>query len=126
MTLYDLIADLRREHPSEGTAKTLDLVMIELGQTRDNLRDAIRNLQGQPLPAGGAELVKELEERARRSRLDNLQFAPVEMRGFRPPLEPVDDGMAGVAVLLGLTSVVLVALAALAVVAGLNRLFHWF
>lgn len=126
MTLYDLIADLRRERPSESTAKTLDLVMIELGRSRDNLRDALRNLQGQPLPAGGAEVVKELEDRARRNRLDNLQYAPVEMRGFRPPLEPVDEGTAGVAVLLGLTSVVLMGLAALAVVAGLNRLFHWF
>ncbi len=126
MTLYDLIADLRREHPNEATAKTLDLVMIELGHTRDNLRDAVRNIQGQPLPGGGQEVVRELEERARRNRLDNLQFAPVQMKGFRPPLEPVDDGMAGVAVLLGLTSVVLLALALVAVVAGLNRIFHWF
>jgi hypothetical protein len=125
MTLYDLIADMRREHPSEATSKTLDLVMIELGHTRDNLREAVRRVDAQSLPAGGAEVVRELEERARRNRLDNLQSQPVQMRGFRPPLEPVDDGMAGVAVLLGLTSVVLLGLAAIAVLAGLNRIFHW-
>jgi uncharacterized protein (UPF0371 family) len=36
MTLYDIIADLRREHGNETASKSLDLVMIELGHTRDN------------------------------------------------------------------------------------------
>ena len=126
MTLYDIIADLRREKADQATSKTLDLVMIELGHTRDNLRSALSNIKGEALPPGGGEVLKELEARAHQNRLDNLSYPAVEMKGFRPPLEAVDEGTAGVAALLGITSVALLGLAALAVVAGLNGIFHWF
>ncbi|GAC1654647.1 MAG: hypothetical protein NVS9B1_06140 [Candidatus Dormibacteraceae bacterium] len=126
MTLYDIIADLRREKADQATSKTLDLVMVELGHTRDNLRSALSNVQGEALPPGGADVLKELETRARHARLDNLSYPAVDMKGFRPPLEPVDEGTAGVAMLLGITSLALLGLAAAAVVAGLNGIFHWF
>jgi hypothetical protein len=126
MTLYDIIADLRREHGSETASKTLDLVMIELGHTRDNLRESLAKLDRQSVPPGGEAVLKELEERARQNRLDNLNYPEVKMTGFRPPLEPVDEGDFGIAMLLGLSSLVLLALAAAAVVAGLNSIYHFF
>jgi hypothetical protein len=126
MTLYDIIADLRREHPNEAASRTLDLVMVELGHTRDNLRDALQKIDKQSIPPGGEAILKELEERAHRHHLDNLNYPEVRLRGFQPPLEPVDEGTLGIAVLLGLSSLALVVLAAVAVVAGLNHLYHWF
>ena len=126
MTLYDIIADLRREHADETASKTLDLVMIELGHTRDNLREALQNLDRAAIPPGGEQVLKELEDRAHRHRLDNLNYPLVKARGFRPPLEPVDEGSMGIALLLGLSSLVLLVLAGAAKVAGLNTIYHWF
>jgi hypothetical protein len=126
MTLYDIIADLRREHANETASKTLDLVMIELGHSRDNLREALQEVDKQSVPPGGEAILKELEERAHRYHLDNLNYPEVRLRGFQPPLEPVDQGTFGIAALLGLSSLALVVLAAAAVVAGLNRIYHWF
>jgi hypothetical protein len=125
VTLYDIIADLRREHPNEASARTLDAIMVELGHTRDNLRQALANLQGEPLPPGGKEVLAELEERARANRLDNLDYGPpVRLRGFRPPLEPVDEGSIGIAVLLGGSALFLLVLGVAAVVAGIRAIFH--
>jgi len=126
MTLYDIIADLRREHGTEAASKTLDVVMIELGHTRDNLRQAVAKLDRQSVPPGGEAVLKKLEDRAREHRLDNLNYPEVVMTGFRPPLEPVDEGDLGIAMLLGLSSLVLLVLAAAAVVAGLNSIYHFF
>lgn len=124
MTLYDIIADLRREHPNEASARTLDLVMVELGKTRDNLRRALANLDGSPLPPGGKEVLHELDQRARLNRLDNLDYGPaVALRGFRPPLEPVDEGQIGIAVLLGGSSLLFLVLGVIATVAGLKAIF---
>ena len=125
MTLYDLIADLRREHASETASKTLDLVMVELGHSPDNLRQALAQIDRSSVPPGGDAVLKELEDRARQNRLDNLNYPEVKMTGFRPPLEPVDPGTLGIGLLLGLTSVVLLGLAAAAVAAGLNSIYHF-
>jgi hypothetical protein len=126
MTLYDIIADLRREHANETAAKTLDVVMVELGHTRDNLRQALARVDPSSIPPGGAEVIKELEARAREARLDNLTYPEVKMPGFRPPLEPVEEGELGIGLLLGASSVFLIVLAAAAVVAGLNSIYHWY
>lgn len=124
MTLYDIIADLRRENANESAARTLDLVMVELGKTRDNLRRALANLDETPLPPGGKDVLGELQERARANRLDNLDYGPpVVPRGFRPPLEPVDEGQIGIAVLLGGSSLLFLALGVIATVAGLKAIF---
>ena len=53
------------------------------------------------------KVLKELEDRAHRQRLDNLTYPEVKLRGFRPPLEPVDEGTFGIAMLLGVSSLVL-------------------
>ncbi len=53
VSIYGIIADLRREHPTPAAMQTLDMVVAELGRTRDNLKEAADNLDGQTLPAGG-------------------------------------------------------------------------
>lgn len=126
MNLYDVIADLRREHGNETASKTLDLVMLELGHSRDNLRDALRRIDRQAVPPGGDQVLRELEERSRAQRLDNLSYPDVAPKGFQPPMEAVDEGSVGVAVLLGGTALFLLLLAVAAVIAGLNPIYHFF
>ena len=124
MTLYDLIADLRRENGNETASKTLDLVMVELGHSRDNLRQALTKLDRSALPPGGDTVLKELEERARKNRLENLTYPEVKST-FKAPLEPVEPGALGIGLLLGLSSLVLLAAAAAAVIAGFNSIYHF-
>lgn len=50
---HGLIADLRRAYPTPSAAKTLDLVVRELGHTRENLHDALAPLEAEPLPGPG-------------------------------------------------------------------------
>src|SRR5438132_650033 len=45
--------------------QTLDMVVAELGRTRDNLKEAVAGLDGKPLPAGGKPVLEELVQRAR-------------------------------------------------------------
>jgi len=54
VTLYDVIADLRREHSSPAATQTLDMVVAELGRTRDNLKSALQALSSKPIPPGGS------------------------------------------------------------------------
>ena len=68
-TLYDIISELRRKHQTPAAAKTLDLVVSELGQTRDNLRLALSRLEERPIPTGGRAVLEELAARARQGRL---------------------------------------------------------
>lgn len=127
MTLYDVIAVVRREHQTDSAAKTLDLLMAELGRTRDNLRSALANLDEADLPPGGPAVLGEVQRRATMAGIDDLDYGPpVAMPGFRKPLEPVDEGMGGVAALLAISSILLLAAAVAAVVVGLNRIFNWF
>jgi hypothetical protein len=122
VSLYGIIADLRREHPTPATTETLDMVVAELGRTRDNLKEAIANLSGKPLPAGGKAVLDELIERARLEGVYDLDYGPDPYD--KPPPEPLDEGTLGIGALLALTSVGGIALAVLAVVAALNAIFH--
>src|SRR5205814_9514740 len=56
VSLYGIVADLRRERPTPATTGTLDMVLAELGRTRDNLKEAVANLEGKPLPGGGKQV----------------------------------------------------------------------
>lgn len=120
MTLYDLIADLRREHPTPAARDTLDMVVAELGKTRDNLKSAVADLGSRPLPPGGKPILDELVERARANGLDDLDYGPDPYA--RPPLEPIDEGSAGIGALLAISSVAGLALAIAAFVIGLNAI----
>jgi hypothetical protein len=124
-TLYDIIAELRREHPTPSAARTLDMVVAELGQTRDNLRTALDHLEEKPVPAGGKAILDELAARARIEGVDDheVPLSPDELKASQ---EPVDGSQVGIAVLLGGSAVLVTGLAVAAFVAGLNGIFHWF
>lgn len=116
------MADLRREHPGAATLQTLDMVVAELGKTRDNLKDAVANLEGKPLPPGGKPVLDELLERARQEGVYDLDYGPDPYD--RPPLEALDEGTAGIGALLAVSSLVGLLLAIAATVLGLNAIFN--
>jgi hypothetical protein len=122
MSLYGIISDLRREHPTQNASRTLDLVVSELGRTRDNLRLAVSRVEERPLPAGGKPILEELVERARMEGVDDLERGPAPDEV--PQLEPFDEGTAGIGVLLGLSSLVVVLLAIAVVVAGIRQILR--
>jgi hypothetical protein len=122
VTLYGIIADLRREHPTPAATQTLDMVVAELGRTRDNLKEAVEAFSTKSLPPGGKQVLDELVERAKNADLYDLDYGkdPYD----RPPPEPLDEGTLGIGVLLGMTSLIGIVLAALAVYAGVNAILH--
>jgi hypothetical protein len=122
VSLYGIIADLRREHPTPAAMQTLDLVVAELGKTRDNLKDAVAALNDKPLPPGGKPVLDELVQRAREGGIYDLDYGPDPYD--KPSVEPLDEGTAGIGALLALSSVAAVGLAIAAVVIGLNAIFH--
>ena len=124
-TLYDIISELRREYPTPSASKTLDLVVTGLGETRDNLRQALKRLETRPVPAGGKAVLQELEKRADAEGVDDYEV-PLSPDELRARQEAVDGSQIGIAFLLGGTAVVITGLAVAAFIAGLNGIFHWF
>jgi hypothetical protein len=122
VTLYGIVADLRREHPTPATMQTLDMVVAELGRTRDNLKEAVAALNDKPRPQGGKAVLDELVRRAREEGVYDLDYGPDPYD--RPPVEALDEGTLGIGLVLGLTSAAGLALAVAAVVIGLNAIFH--
>jgi len=122
VSLYGIIADLRRKYPTPAATATLDLVVAELGRTRDNLREAVANLEGKPLPPGGKPVLDELIERAKEDGVYDLDFGPDPYD--KPPLEPLDEGTVGIGALLVASSIIGLGLAAAAVYAGVNAILH--
>jgi hypothetical protein len=121
VSLYGIVADLRREHPTPAAMQTLDMVVGELGETRDNLKEAVANLEGKALPPGGKPVLDELVERARQEGLYDLDYGPDPYD--KPPPEPLDEATAGIGAILAVSSVVGIALAVVAVIVGLNAIF---
>ncbi len=122
MTLYGIIADLRREHPTPAATQTLDLVVAQLGRTRDNLKEAVVALSDQTLPPVGKPVLDELVARAREAGVYDLDYGPDPYD--KPPVETLDEGTAGIGALLAITSILGLALAVAAVWIGLNAIFH--
>jgi hypothetical protein len=122
VSLYGVIADLRREHPTPATTETLDMVVAELGRTRDNLKEAIVNLDGKSLPAGGKAVLEELVARARDEGIYDLDYGPDPYD--KPSVESLDEATAGIGALLAITSLVGIALAVAAFIAGFNAIMH--
>ena len=120
MSLYGIIADLRREHPTPAASETLDTVVAELGRTRDNLKEAVANLGDKPLPPGGKPVLDELIARAREAGVYDLDYGPDPYD--KPPTEPLDEGTAGIGALLAITSVAGIALAIVACWIGINAI----
>ncbi len=100
------------------------MVVAELGRTRDNLKDALANLENRPVPAGGKEILDELARRARAEGIDNLR-TPLSREEMRALEESIDESQVGIAFLLGASTVVSIGLALAAVVAGVNSLTHF-
>ncbi|HEV2954159.1 MAG TPA: hypothetical protein VG015_08720, partial [Candidatus Dormibacteraeota bacterium] len=121
VTLYDVIADLRRERPTPAASRTLDMVVAELGNTRDNLRQAVRHLRLQALPPGGRETLDLLQDLAMVAGLDDLHLA--EPQSNPKTLEPADSGTIGILVLMGGASLVAAGLMVAVVVQGLQKAF---
>ena len=121
MSLYGIIADLRREHPTPAATQTLDLVVAELGHTRDNLKEAVANLSAKPLPPGGKPVLDELVERARQDGVNDLDYGPDP---YDSVPEPLDEGTLGIGALLAISSLIGVALAVAAVVVGVNAILQ--
>jgi len=121
VSLYGIIADLRREHPTTAATQTLDLVVGGLGKTRDNLKEAVANLEGKPLPPGGKPVLDELVQRAREEGVYDLDYGPDPYD--KAPVESLDEGTAGIGALLAISSLAGIALAIAAVVVGLNAIF---
>ena len=122
VSLYGIIADLRRDHPSPATTATLDMVIAELGRTRDNLKEAVANLDGKSVPSGGKAVLDELVQRAREGGVYDLDYGPDPYD--KPPLEALDEGTAGIGALLAISSLVGVALAVAAFIAGFQAIMH--
>jgi hypothetical protein len=122
VSLYGIVADLRREQPTPAAMQTLDMVVAELGRTRDNLKDAVAALSDKPLPPGGKPVLDELVRRAREAGVHELDYGPDPYD--KPPVEPLDEGTAGIGALLVLSSLAGLALAVAAVVIALNAILH--
>lgn len=122
MSLYGIIADLRREHPTPAATQTLDMVVAELGRTRDNLKDAVAALSAKPLPPGGKPVLDQLVEKAQEAGVYDLDYGkdPYD----KPPFEALDEGTAGIGALMALTSLAIVVLAAWAVWVGVSAILH--
>lgn len=121
MSLYGIIADLRRENPTTGAMQVLDMVVAELGKTRDNLKEAVADLSAKPLPPGGKPVLDQLVQRAREEGVYDMDYGPDPYD--KPPPEHLDEGTAGIGALLAISSLIGVALAVAAVVVGLNAIF---
>lgn len=124
MTLYDIIAELRREHTSPEASRTLDLVVTELGRTRDNLRHALMNLEERPIPPAGKQVLAELEQRARRADIFDLDYGPAPPLPGEVVVESLDEATMGIGALLVGSSLVVVALAVVACVIGIMAAVH--
>jgi hypothetical protein len=122
VSLYGIIADLRRMYPTPAATETLDLVVAELGRTRDNLKEAVANLSGKPLPPGGKPVLDELVEQARIDGVYDLDYGPDPYD--KPPPEPLDEGTVGIGALLVISSLVGIVLAALAVYEGVRAIMN--
>jgi hypothetical protein len=121
VSLYGIIADLRREHPTPAATQTLDMVVAELGRTRDNLKEAVANLGGRPLPPGGKPVLDELVEQAKQQVVYDLDYGPDP---YETVPEAMDEGTLGIGALLALTSLIGIALAVAAIVVGVNAILH--
>ena len=100
--------------------QTLDLVVAELGRTRDNLKLAVANIDDKALPTGGRPVVDELVKRARSEGVYDLDYGPDPYD--RPAVEPLDEATAGIGALLAVSSIVGIALAVAAVIAGIHAI----
>ena len=122
MSLYGIIADLRREHSTPAATQTLDMVVAELGRTRDNLKEAVAALSAKSLPPGGKPVLDQLVEKAQEAGVYDLDYGKDPFD--KPAHEPLDEATAGIGALMALTSLAVVVLAAWAVWVGISAILN--
>ena len=122
-TLYDIISELRREHPTPAAARTLDLVVAALGESRDNLKKALHLLDDRTVPDEGKAVLEELRTRAFAEGVEDYEV-PLTPDELKAAAERVDKAQVGIAVLLGGTALVVTVLAVGAFVAGLAQILR--
>src|SRR2546427_7218909 len=98
------------------------MVVARWGGTRDTLGGGVATRAGKPPPPGGKPVLDELVERARQEDVYDLDYGPDPYA--RPPLEPLDEGTAGIGALLAISSILGIGLAAAAVYAGVYAILH--
>jgi len=109
-TLYGIIEELRQEYPSPAALRTLDMVVRELGQTHDNLKEALEHLEGRPIPSPGQQVLSELRVRAWLAGVDDLRVPPPpdELKEY---MEPLDWAEIGIGIMLGGSALIAAVLA---------------
>jgi hypothetical protein len=122
-TLYDIISELRRENPTPEASKALDLVVTELGGTRDNLDRALARLESRPVPAEGRAVLNELATRARAEGVADLDV-PLSPDELRASQEPLDKAQVGMGIVMGGTALVITGLAVAAFALGLSQIIR--
>ena len=122
-TLYDIIAELRREYPTPSATRTLDLVVGELGETRDNLQRALARLQARPVPPGGKAVLDELAARAHAEGVDDHEV-PLTPDELRASYEPLDRAQIGIGLMLGGTALLIAGLVVAAFIFALNQILR--
>lgn len=100
------------------------MLVTELGVTRDNLRDAIANLNSRAIPVGGRPVLDELLRQARAAEMDDLDY-PEPILTDELVVEPLDQGQAGIGILLLVSILVVVGLGIGAFFVGLNSILHF-
>ena len=118
MSLYTIIDQLRRSHPTPAASKTLDMVTAELGRTGDNLEGALTNLEGRSIPTGGNAVLEELRDRAQAEGVGDLE--PIAAPAGRVGTEPLDEATFGIGMLLGGSALIVVLLGLVAVYVALR------
>ncbi len=117
--LYEIIAELRHENQTPAATRTLDLVTERLGETQDNLRQALSRIPSTGIPFGGQPVLEELLARAEADHVDNLTtgYSQTELAAAT---EVVDSSQAGIALVMGGLAVLSIILIVLAIIYGIS------
>jgi len=117
--LYEIIAELRHENQTPAATRTLDLVTERLGETQDNLRQALSRIPSTAIPFGGQPVLEELLARAEAEHVDDLTtgYSRTEMAAAT---EAVDSSQAGIAIVMGGLAVLSIVLIVLAIIYGIS------
>ena len=120
VTIYEVIAQVRRDNASPSGARALDMVVAELGKTGDDLGAALENLRHESVPPGGWSVLTDLRDRARRQGVDVPDGSARPLPG-ETPVERIEESTAGIAALLAVSSLAILGLGVAAVVAGVLK-----
>jgi hypothetical protein len=109
VSLYAIINELRLEYPTPAASRALDMVVKELGETHDNLKDALARLEGHPFGPAGRKALDELKRRAEEEGVDDLHLQPPPDE-LEATYEPLDEAQLGIAALLGVSGLIILVL----------------